>query len=70
MPSLHHLHHAALDQVCRREVFNALTTQLDAALGHLTTLTLQQVGDGTQGGGLARAIATQERNNAPLWHLQ
>jgi hypothetical protein len=42
----------------------------DTALGDLTSLALQQVGNCAQGGGLARAIAAQEGHNATLWHLQ
>jgi hypothetical protein len=70
MPAFHHLHHATLHQVGRREVFDALAAQLDRALGHLAAFPLEQVGHGSQRGGLARAVATQDRDDATLRHLQ
>ncbi len=70
MPPFHHLHHAALHQVGRREVFDALAAQLDRALGDLAALALEQVGDGAQRGGLARAVAAQDGDDAALGHLQ
>jgi phage I-like protein len=66
MPPFHHLHHAALDQVGGREVLDALAAQIDRALGHLAAFTLEQVGDGAQRGGLARAVAAQDGDDAAL----
>jgi hypothetical protein len=40
VPALHHLDHAALDQVGRRQRLDALAAQLDRALGHLAALAL------------------------------
>ena len=62
--------HAALHQVGRREVLDALAAQLDRALGDGAALALEQVGHGTQGGRLARAIAAQQRHDAAFGHLQ
>ncbi|MNT51938.1 hypothetical protein D3C72_1889300 [compost metagenome] len=70
MPPLHHLHHAPVHQVGRREVFDAVAAQLDAALGDLTALGLEQVGDGAQRGRLARAVATQYGSDLALGHVE
>jgi len=67
---VYHLHHAALDQIGGREVFNALAPQFDGALGDLAALALEQVGDGAQRGGLAGAVAAQDGHDAALRHLQ
>jgi hypothetical protein len=63
---LHHLHHTAVHQIGGREVFNALTTQLDAALNDLTTLGLEQIGDGAQRGRIARTVAAAPRSCLPV----
>jgi acyl-CoA reductase-like NAD-dependent aldehyde dehydrogenase len=68
--AFHHLHHAALHQVGRGEVLDALAAQLDAALGDLAALALEQVGHGAQRGGLARAVAAQDGHDAAFGHLQ
>ncbi|MCY1544617.1 hypothetical protein D9M68_805140 [compost metagenome] len=70
MPPLHHLHHAPVHQVGRREVFDAVAAQLDAALGDLTALGLEQVGDGPQRGRLARAVASQHGSDLALGHVE
>ena len=70
MAALHHLHHATLHKVGRRQVLDALTAQLNRALGDLAPLTTQQVGNRPQGRGLARAIATQNGHDFALRHVQ
>ena len=70
MTAFHHLHHAALDQIGGRQVFNPFAAQLDTALGHLATLALEQVGDGPQRGRLASTVATQNGHDAAFGHLQ
>ena len=66
VPAFHDLHHAALDQVGRRQVFDALAAQFDAALGDLAALGLEQVGDGAQRGGLAGTVAAQDGRDLAL----
>lgn len=66
----HDLYHATLDEFGRREVGDLLALQCDAALGDFTAFTLEQIGDGTQRGGLARAIAAQQGHDALVRHLQ
>ena len=70
MAPLHHLNHAALNKVGGGEVFDALAAQLDGALGDRATLALQQIGDGAQGGGFTRAVASQDSHNFAIGHLQ
>jgi len=65
-----HLHHAALHQVGGAEVLDALTAQLDAALGDLAALGLEQVGDGAQGGGLAGTVAPEHGGDLALGHVE
>src|SRR5450759_5006214 len=48
---LHHLNHAALDQIGRRELLDALALVFDVALGHLAALAPEQVRYGAEGGG-------------------
>ncbi|MPN31971.1 hypothetical protein SDC9_179446 [bioreactor metagenome] len=69
VPAFHDLHHAALDQVGRREVGDLLSLQRDAALGDFTALALEQIGDGAQRCGLARAIAAQQGHDALVGYL-
>jgi hypothetical protein len=66
MAAFHDLDHTALDQVGRRQRFNALATALDRALGDLAAFAMQQVADGTQCRGLAGAVATEQGNDAAL----
>ena len=68
--AFHDLHHPPVDQVCRREIFNAFAAQLDAAFGHFAAFALQQVGDRAQRRGLARTVATQQGHDALFRHLQ
>ena len=70
VPPFHDLHHASLHQVGGGEVFNAFASQLNRALGNRTTLALQQIGDGAQGGGFTRAVAPQNSHNFAIGHLQ
>jgi hypothetical protein len=53
-----------------REVFDALAAQLDAALGDLAALGLEQVGDGAQRGGLAGAVAAQNGRDLAFGHVE
>ncbi|MPN35483.1 hypothetical protein SDC9_182981 [bioreactor metagenome] len=69
MAPFHDLHHAALDQVGGREVLDALAVQLDRALGDLAAFTLEQVRDGAQRGGLARAVTAQDGHDAAFGYL-
>jgi hypothetical protein len=50
---------AAGDDLVRRELRDVLALEGDAAL-----LGPEQAGDGAQGGGLARAVAADERDDA------
>ena len=68
--AFHHLHHAALHQVGRRQVLNALAAQLNAAFGDRTALAGQQIADRTQGRGFARAVAAQDGHDLALGHLE
>ena len=70
VPPFHDLHHAALHQIRGRQVFNALTAQLNTALGNFATLALEQIGHSAKRGGFACAIATQDGHDATLRHLQ
>ena len=70
MPPFHDLYHAALHQVGRRKVLDALAAQFDRALGDFAAFTLEQVGHGAQGGGLAGAVATQDGNDLAVGHVE
>jgi hypothetical protein len=70
MPAFHDLHHAALYQLGRIEPVDAIAAILDAALGDFATLRVQQVGDRLEGGGLARAVRPEERDDAALRHFE
>ncbi|KAG1076953.1 hypothetical protein G6F40_017214 [Rhizopus arrhizus] len=70
MPAFHHLHDAALDEFGRRQPFDALAAVLDMALGDVAALALEQVRDGAQGRGLARAVGAQQRDDGALRHCQ
>ena len=59
-----------LHQIGRGEVLDALAAQLDAALGHLATLALEQVGHRAQRGRLARAVAPEDGDDAAFGNLQ
>ena len=70
MPAFHDLHHTALHQVGGRQIFNTLAAQLNGALGDRAALTLQQIGNGAQCGGLARTVAAEYGDDFALRHLQ
>ena len=70
MPPFHHLDHTGLDHIGRITPLGALAPVGDAALGHFAPLRMQQVGDGLERGGLARAIAAQQRGDTPLGNAQ
>ena len=70
MSAFHDLHHTALHQVGRRQVFDALAMQFNAALGDFAALAFEQIGDGAQRGGFTRAVAAEQSHDAALGHLQ
>ena len=70
MPPFHDLHHAALHQIGRAEVFDPLAMQFNAAFGDLAAFAFEQIGNSAQGGGFARAIAAEQCHDAALGHLQ
>ena len=70
MATFHHLHYAALDQIGRREVFDTLATQFDAAFGDRPALAFQQIRNSAQSGGLAGTIAAQNGDDLAIGYLQ
>ena len=70
MAPFHDLDHAALDQFIGGQLIDATALELDAALGHITALRAQQIGDRLQGRGLARAIGTEQGDDLALGHVQ
>jgi hypothetical protein len=68
--TLHHLDHAAPDQLGRQQRRDVVARELDRALGDLAALDPEQVGDRFQRGGLAGAVGAQERDHAAFGHAQ
>ena len=70
MAAFHDLHHTALHQVGRSQVFNPVAAQFNRAFGHRPAFSLEQVGDGAQRGGFPRSVAPQHRHNLAFGHVQ
>ena len=62
--ALHDLDAAAPDQFVRRQRLHLLALENDVAFGDLAALGAQQVGDGLERGGLARAVGAEQRGDA------
>jgi hypothetical protein len=70
VPAFHHLAHAQAHELVGREAIDALSSELDGALRHLAPLGVQQVRDGLERGRLARAVRTEEGDDAAFRHLE
>ena len=65
-PALEHLGDAALHHIIGLQTVEPLTIQLDAALGHLAPLSVEQPRDRLQGGRLAGAVGAEKGGDVPL----
>ena len=65
MAALGHQGDALGDDAVGAEGGNVLPLEMDAAVGRL-----HQSGDGTKGGGFARAVGSNEGDDLPLRHLK
>jgi hypothetical protein len=68
--ALHHLDKAATDNLRRRKTIDALAGEFYTALGDVTPLRAQQVGNRLERRGLAGAVGSEKSNNAPLGYRQ
>src|SRR3954463_4144219 len=65
-----HLAKAALHELGGIEAIDALALVDDLAFSDVAALGAQQVRDGLQRGGLARAVGAEQRHDLPVLHLE
>ena len=62
--------HAAAHHLVRRQAVKTLAVEPDAPVGNLLRVAREQAGDGVEGRTLSAAVNADQRDNAPLRHLQ
>jgi hypothetical protein len=70
MPALHHLTHAAADEVVRCPPVDALAAVFDRAFRDIAALGVQQVRDRLKRRRLARAVRAEQRDDAAFGHVE
>jgi hypothetical protein len=70
LPAFHHLDAAAAHQFVGRKPVHGDALELDRALGDFTALGVQQIGNRLERRRLARAVRTEQRDDAALRHLK
>ena len=70
MPALHDLDDALLHQLSRGQLVDTFALEFDAALGDISALGSQQVGNRFQGCGFTGAVGSEQGDDALLGNLE
>ena len=70
MAPFHDLDDAALDQLVRGQLVDALALVFDRTLGHIAALGMQQIGDRLQGRRFPGAVGTEQGDDLAFRHVQ